>query len=196
MADSWTMFEKKILKENVERYINKYIICELLYIDPCPVFNFRMWSIKGCMLFRLIIKKKSLIIWLIFAFFRNPTPGKIINRPEGDDVYHGVVKDYTGLEVASTLQALVFNSWICLGWFCSNKILLKVCIYNVAHVSAAKITFPWGWEGWIPNLRVKLMKKALDLPSQHPHPQHWRLSLGPLPPYTCSGFICNTGYLL
>lgn len=29
------MFEKKILKENVERYINKYIICELLYIDFC-----------------------------------------------------------------------------------------------------------------------------------------------------------------
>lgn len=28
----------------------------------------------------------------------NPTPGKIINRPDGDDVYHGVPKDYTGLE--------------------------------------------------------------------------------------------------
>uniref|UniRef100_K1QB32 Protein amnionless n=1 Tax=Magallana gigas TaxID=29159 RepID=K1QB32_MAGGI len=28
----------------------------------------------------------------------NPTPGKIINRPEGDDVYHGVLKDYTGLK--------------------------------------------------------------------------------------------------
>lgn len=133
--------------------------------------NFRMWSIKGCMLYRLIIKKKSLIIWSIFAFFRNPTPGKIINRPDGDDVYHGVVKDYTGLEVESTLQALVFNSWTCLGWFCSNNILLKVCIYNVAHVSAAKITFPWEWEGWIPNLRVKLMKKkALDLPNQQSPP--------------------------
>ncbi|XP_056022820.1 uncharacterized protein LOC125649614 [Ostrea edulis] len=28
----------------------------------------------------------------------NPTPGKIINRPDGDDVYHGVPKDYTGLK--------------------------------------------------------------------------------------------------
>merc|ERR1719219_424052 len=27
---------------------------------------------------------------------KNPTPGKIINQPEGPDVYHGVPKDYTG----------------------------------------------------------------------------------------------------
>ena len=26
----------------------------------------------------------------------NPTPGKVINHPKGDDVYEGVVKDYTG----------------------------------------------------------------------------------------------------
>ncbi|XP_028855855.1 legumain [Denticeps clupeoides] len=29
----------------------------------------------------------------------NPTPGVIINRPNGTDVYHGVVKDYTGEDV-------------------------------------------------------------------------------------------------
>ena len=28
--------------------------------------------------------------------FRNPTPGIVINRPNGSDVYHGVPKDYTG----------------------------------------------------------------------------------------------------
>ncbi|KAL1472715.1 hypothetical protein MTO96_022859 [Rhipicephalus appendiculatus] len=26
----------------------------------------------------------------------NPTPGVMINHPEGNDVYHGVPKDYTG----------------------------------------------------------------------------------------------------
>lgn len=103
MVYSWIMFEKKIFKENVEKYINKCIICELLYIDFCFVFNFRMWFIKGCMLFRLIIKKKLLIIWSIFVFFRNFILGKIINRLEGDDVYYGVLKDYIGLEVESIL---------------------------------------------------------------------------------------------
>lgn len=27
---------------------------------------------------------------------RNPTPGQIINRPNGSDVYKGVLKDYIG----------------------------------------------------------------------------------------------------
>lgn len=94
--------KKKFFKENVERYNNK-CNCELLYIDFCFVFNFRMWFIKGCMLFRLIIKKKLLMICLIFVFFRNFILGKIINRLEGDDVYYGVLKDYIGLEVVSIL---------------------------------------------------------------------------------------------
>ncbi|XP_068607909.1 legumain [Brachionichthys hirsutus] len=29
----------------------------------------------------------------------NPTPGIVVNRPNGTDVYHGVVKDYTGDDV-------------------------------------------------------------------------------------------------
>ncbi|QQP52126.1 Uncharacterized protein FKW44_004157, partial [Caligus rogercresseyi] len=29
----------------------------------------------------------------------NPTPGKIINKPKGRNVYKGVPKDYTGNEV-------------------------------------------------------------------------------------------------
>ncbi|CAG2111226.1 unnamed protein product, partial [Medioppia subpectinata] len=32
----------------------------------------------------------------------NPTPGKIIDHPGGDDVYHGVPKDYTGNDVNPT----------------------------------------------------------------------------------------------
>lgn len=31
-----------------------------------------------------------------FFVSSNPLPGKIINKPGGNDVYGGVVKDYTG----------------------------------------------------------------------------------------------------
>lgn len=31
--------------------------------------------------------------------FSNPTPGIVINRPNGSDVYEGVLKDYTGEDV-------------------------------------------------------------------------------------------------
>lgn len=36
----------------------------------------------------------------------NPTPGILINRPNGSDVYKGVPKDYTG-EVSVTMQIFV-----------------------------------------------------------------------------------------
>lgn len=34
--------------------------------------------------------------FFIFNVSRNPTPGILINRPNGSDVYKGVPKDYTG----------------------------------------------------------------------------------------------------
>ena len=46
---------------------------------------------------------------------RNPTKGIIINQPRGDDVYHGVPKDYTGAvreskqSVSDTLFFLVID---------------------------------------------------------------------------------------
>ena len=33
---------------------------------------------------------------ILLKSYRNPTPGVIINHPNGEDVYAGVVKDYTG----------------------------------------------------------------------------------------------------
>lgn len=92
---------------------------------------------------------------------RNPTPGKIINRPDGDDVYHGVLKDYTGLKVESTLYRnfgpCVFNSFI---WLCCNK-TFWIC---VACVSASKLKtlFTWEWKGQSP--LVKLTKIDLGSP--------------------------------
>jgi len=42
----------------------------------------------------------------------NPTPGKIINRPNGTDVYHGVPKDYVGAAVTpqNFLQVITGNA--------------------------------------------------------------------------------------
>lgn len=42
----------------------------------------------------------------------NPTPGKIINRPNGTDVYHGVPKDYIGKAVTpqNFLQVITGNA--------------------------------------------------------------------------------------
>lgn len=41
----------------------------------------------------------SHLLLIYFNFFliilRNPTKGKIINKPNGPDVYQGVLKDYT-----------------------------------------------------------------------------------------------------
>jgi hypothetical protein len=41
-------------------------------------------------------------IYLIYIFHdRNPVLGTIINQPDGPDVYQGVPKDYTGLDVST-----------------------------------------------------------------------------------------------
>lgn len=47
-----------------------------------------------------------------FVFFSNPTPGIVINRPNGSDVYAGVLKDYTGEVRGTRLEpaGLVFIS--------------------------------------------------------------------------------------
>lgn len=37
--------------------------------------------------------------------FSNPTPGIVINRPNGSDVYAGVLKDYTGEVRGAGLEA-------------------------------------------------------------------------------------------
>ncbi|XP_044496506.1 vacuolar-processing enzyme alpha-isozyme-like [Mangifera indica] len=41
----------------------------------------------------------------------NPTPGIIINKPNGTDVYHGVPKDYTGENVnANNFLAVILGN--------------------------------------------------------------------------------------
>ena len=49
-------------------------------------------------------------IWqqnICFFYFRNPEKGVIINQPGGPNVYPGVPKDYTGLEVSGVFPRIV-----------------------------------------------------------------------------------------
>ena len=57
-------------------------------------------------------------------FIRNPTPGIIINHPDGDDVYGGVKIDYKGPVCISTTV---------------NPCLLR--LYNVYPYSQKKMWF-------------------------------------------------------
>ena len=41
------------------------------------------------------------MIYIYIFHDRNPEPGTIINQPDGPDVYQGVPKDYTGLDVST-----------------------------------------------------------------------------------------------
>ncbi|KAL8244748.1 hypothetical protein R6Q59_011006 [Mikania micrantha] len=48
------------------------------------------------------VKEENIVVFMyddIANNWQNPRKGVIINKPDGDDVYHGVPKDYTGSEV-------------------------------------------------------------------------------------------------
>ncbi|KAK4770385.1 hypothetical protein SAY87_030917 [Trapa incisa] len=50
------------------------------------------------------LKDENIIVFMyddIASDEENPRPGVIINHPQGDDVYHGVPKDYTGKNVTT-----------------------------------------------------------------------------------------------
>lgn len=53
--------------------------------------NFQFCSVKTKSLF---CTEAHMTVFLCVS--SNPTPGVIINRPNGSDVYKGVLKDYTG----------------------------------------------------------------------------------------------------
>jgi len=57
------------------------------------------------------IKDENIVVMMyddIAKARANPTPGQVINRPGGEDVYHGVLKDYTGRDVnAKTFLAVL-----------------------------------------------------------------------------------------
>ncbi|XP_030627659.1 legumain [Chanos chanos] len=77
----------------------------------------------------------------------NPTPGVIINRPNGTDVYKGVVKDYTGDDVtpANFLAVLKGDSASVKGG--SGKVLKSgpndhVFVYFTDHGAPGLLAFP------------------------------------------------------
>nr|QCW05331.1 asparaginyl endopeptidase 2 [Viola philippica] len=59
------------------------------------------------------LKEENIVVFMyddIATNQLNPRPGIIINHPQGEDVYHGVPKDYTGAEVnAHNLYAVLLG---------------------------------------------------------------------------------------
>ncbi|XP_064622225.1 legumain-like [Lineus longissimus] len=78
----------------------------------------------------------------------NPTPGVMINRPNGTDVYHGVPKDYTGKDVTpeNFLSVLTGNASAVQG-IGSGKVIASgpndhVFVYFTDHGAPHLIAFP------------------------------------------------------
>ncbi|CAB3991059.1 legumain, partial [Paramuricea clavata] len=93
----------------------------------------------------------------------NPTPGKIINKPNGPDVYHGVLKDYTGAAVTpkNFLNVLKGDKDALRGTG-SGKVLGSgpdddVFIYFADHGAPGLIAFP----DVAPTLKKKQLLDAL-----------------------------------
>lgn len=80
----------------------------------------------------------------------NPTPGIIVNHPDGDDVYHGVLKDYTVNEVSpeNFLNVLQGNEAAMKG-IGSGRVIKSgpsdhVFVYFADHGAPGILAFPEG----------------------------------------------------
>merc|ERR1711936_905323 len=76
----------------------------------------------------------------------NPTPGKIINQPNGTDVYHGVVKDYVCASVRPDIFLQVLQGEKVDGIFGSGKTLQSgpndnVFVYFTDHGAKGLVAF-------------------------------------------------------
>lgn len=78
----------------------------------------------------------------------NPTPGIIINRPNGSDVYEGVLKDYTGEDVTpENFLAVLRGDADAVKGIGSGKVLRSgprdhVFVYFTDHGSTGLLVFP------------------------------------------------------
>lgn len=93
---------------------------------------------------------------------RNPTPGQIINKPGGEDVYAGVLKDYTGEDVTpeNFLNILTGNKTAMQG-IGSGKVIDSgpddlVFVNFADHGAPNLIAFPEG------ELHAKDLQQAID----------------------------------
>ncbi|KAF0723963.1 legumain-like, partial [Aphis craccivora] len=79
---------------------------------------------------------------------RNPKSGKIINKPEGPDVYNGVVIDYKGKDVSkSNFLKIITSDQEAMQSIGTGKIVRgeqndKICIIFVAHGTTRLFGFP------------------------------------------------------
>lgn len=81
---------------------------------------------------------------------RNPTPGIIINQPDGSDVYHGVPKDYTGKDVTpKNFLNVLQGKKSAMNGIGSGKVIASgpddnVFVYFTDHGAPNIIAFPYG----------------------------------------------------
>ncbi|XP_013404249.1 legumain-like [Lingula anatina] len=93
---------------------------------------------------------------------RNPTPGKIINRPNGPDVYKGVPKDYVGKTVTpENFLSVLQGNKKALGNLGSGKVINSgpndhIFVNFVDHGGPGVLAFPRG------ELHAKALNKALN----------------------------------
>jgi len=94
---------------------------------------------------------------------QNPTPGIVINKPDGPDVYHDVLKDYTGKTVTAKnfLNVLTGNAEAMKG-IGSGRVIESgpndhVFVYYTDHGATGILAFPTG-----PSLTSKQLMDAIN----------------------------------
>ncbi|KHJ82774.1 peptidase C13 family protein [Oesophagostomum dentatum] len=108
-------------------------------------------------------------------FFRNPYPGKLFNKPNGEDVYKGVKIDYSGRSVTPqnflnvlkgnasgivggngrVLQSL-YNFWLAVVFPYCSKPNDRIFIFYSDHGGVGTLAFPIG------TLTVKMLSEAMN----------------------------------
>ncbi|XP_028398657.1 legumain-like [Dendronephthya gigantea] len=98
----------------------------------------------------------------------NPTPGKIINKPNGPDVYHGVPKDYTGKDVTpKNFLSVLKGDKDAVQGIGSGKVIDSgpddnVFVYFADHGAPGLVAFP----GVAPPLKKKQLLQAINFMHQ------------------------------
>ncbi|XP_044496400.1 vacuolar-processing enzyme-like isoform X2 [Mangifera indica] len=113
------------------------------------------------------LKDENIIVFMYddIAFAKeNPTPGIIINKPNGTDVYHGVPKDYTGDNVSANnfLAVILGNKTALTGG--SGKVVNSgpndhIFIYYADHGAPGLLEMPCGGILYAKDLTDVLQKK-------------------------------------
>ncbi|KAF2317708.1 hypothetical protein GH714_039625 [Hevea brasiliensis] len=122
------------------------------------------------------LKDEKIIVFMYddIAFdINNPKPGVLINKPNGNDVYHGVPKDYTGRNcTVDNFFAVILGNKSALtggnGKVVDSALDDHIFIYYSDHGSAGIVGMPFG-EGLYANDLIDILKKKHDSKTYKKH---------------------------